>query len=92
MIKWLYKLNFKSFYHEDNISIINKGKMIAKLIMKLPLEKIEYYAGDDLEDVADHFDSIGGCDFMTEVEEFDEAMSELYDMADRYDIWITTRG
>ena len=91
MNKWKYILNLKHFYHDDSITIEQKGKLIAKAIMRLPLSKIELYSGDDFDDLIAAFNCISGYEDVTPVEDFDEWMSVLYDYADRYDIWIETK-
>ena len=90
MRQWKHVLNVKHFYHSDVISIEEKGKLMAKAIMRLPLDKIELYAGDDFEDLIEAFNGISGFEEVTPVEEFDEWMSVLYDYADRYGIWVET--
>lgn len=90
MAKWDHILNVKCFYHDDSISIEEKGKLMAAAIKRLPLHKIELYSGDDFEDVMYQFEDITGDEDTTPIEEFDEIMNTLYDMADRYNIWIDT--
>ncbi len=92
MREWEHKLNFKLFYHKDSLTIEQKGKMVAEKIQNL-LNKvtIEYYCGDDLEDLIEDFKHIDGSEETSSTEEFDYAMEQLYDMADRYNIWIETK-
>lgn len=90
MSKWKYIINVTSFYHDNMLSIEEKGKKMAKAIKHLPLDKIEMCCGDDLEDLAERFEHLNGNEEVTPIEEFDYQMDELYDMADRYGIWIET--
>ena len=89
--KWKYKLKLDNFYYDDSLSIEEKGKLVATQIRKLPLDKIECRCGEDFEDVAINFEHIEGYDDVTPIEEFDNQMETLYDMAYTYDIWITTK-
>ena len=91
MRNWKYRVELGSFYHDDAISIEQKGKLVATQIKLAHLTKIDTMMGDDFEDVIDHFNSVAECEETTAVEEFDEAMEQLYDMADTYDIWINTK-
>lgn len=92
--KWKHKLNFSAFYHDEKLTIKEKGKRVSEAIKKLPLDKIELYCGDDFEELALRFEEVSEfeCDgeVITVTEDFNNQMKELYDMADRYDIWIST--
>lgn len=91
MRKWKYTIQAKYFYHDNSLSIQEKGKLMGAAIERLPLSKIDLMCGYDLEDLAERFKNITGYDGITPVEEFDEYMTELYDIADASDIWIVTK-
>jgi len=84
MGKWLYQLDFGDFYNDDNISIKEKGVLVASEIKKMPFRELDCFCGDDLEDHIEYFECVEN------VNEFDEYMNSLYDMADKYRIWINT--
>lgn len=89
--RWKFILNVSSFYHDADVSITDKGKLMARAIKRLPLDTIELYCGDDFDLIIESFESIEDVqDITPPVEEFDNCMFELYDYADRYDIWIQT--
>ena len=55
------------------------------------IDEIEMYCGEDFEDVIDAFKHIEGCEEVTPIEEFNHWMEELYNMCDRYRIWVVTQ-
>lgn len=100
MNNWKHTLNFKYFYHNDELSIQQKGELVEKEIQKVLKSKLDYedmYTFDMcLSDIADTFLSITGWEDevsgdVTETEEFDIRMSELYDWCDDNRVWVVTR-
>jgi hypothetical protein len=91
MTKWIYKLDFSSFYQDDNISVEDKGKMISKQLQQLidttPVLKDNW----DIEEIINMFDIISGYDDDSQVEVFDNWMEQLYDFSDAWRIWIVTQ-
>lgn len=95
MKDWKHTLNFKLFYHNDDISLPKKGVMIA--------EKLETLANtpkfeDDmmLWNLVDEFKAITGdgeppdTTEFTELEDFNARMSDLYDWCDANAVWVET--
>ena len=71
MANWKYKLNVSDFYHDDNLSIEEKGqRMVAAIKETFPLDY-------ELCDVIESFDVVD------DVEEFDNIMSSFYDWCDQ---------
>ena len=91
MRKWKYTIQAKYFYHDKSLSIQEKGKLMGDAIKRLPLSKIELICGYDLENLAECFKNINGYDGIPPIEEFNEYMKELYDIANASDIWIVTK-
>ena len=101
MSKWKSNINFKGFYHNDDLSIAEKGIHAAAAIQRVLssiLETIDEtdreFIDFEIQDLIERFENVTGIedeDFsVTPTEEFDEIMTELYDLADKHKIWIIT--
>ena len=72
---WKHKIDIKQFLDEDgNLEKTKKG-----LIPYLKSEKISKIISEELTDKLE---------FSEDIEEFDDALSELYDYADENNIWL----
>ena len=91
MRNWKYKLNFSTFYHDDSISVEDKGKIISKQLQGLWDTNIDLQDDWDLEEVIQMMDCISGYDDCTPIQEFDNWMEQLYNFADAWRVWIITR-
>ena len=82
MPEWKHTLTFTPWYHDDRVSIGNKGKLVAEqlklLTRSFPHDEEFGLIIDDFEDVQS-------------IAEFDEAMSGLYDWADVNRVWVVTQ-
>tara|TARA_Y100000310_G_scaffold170132_1_gene170288 strand:+ start:348 stop:638 length:291 start_codon:yes stop_codon:yes gene_type:complete len=90
--KWKYKLNLAHFYHNEDITVEDKGKIISKQLQGLWDANIELQDDWDLEEIIQAMDCITGYGDTTPTEEFDDWMEQLYNFADAWGVWITTRG
>lgn len=96
MIKWKYELNISTEFKQckrkeitiQKLSeiIINKLNILRKQIVKNISDDYEQFdCKEKLYYLIDYFTSVDN------VDNFDLAMSDLYDFADEYRIWIMTR-
>ena len=95
MSGWRYTLRIKHIWENDEMSVEEKGRAIAAVIRQtFPDEWFDFDSADydeDIDMIADGFDSITGYDDTSPVEEFDEFMYELYEWADRGKMcWVQT--
>jgi hypothetical protein len=101
MREWKVNISFSHFYHND-ILIEEKGRLVSKVltrytssIMRVVDKEDKDFILGEIEDLIERFDNITGIEeadyIVTSVEEFDGCMSELYDFADQYRIWIETK-
>ena len=95
MAQWKYKLNFSKFFHDDDFSIEQKGKLVAfsmrKTFPKSWLNWKHDNYDEELDNIIDAFDNITGFDDTSPVQEFDGWLEELYNWADdNHKCWITT--
>lgn len=84
MANWKYKFNLKDFYHDDNISIQNKAKMVAERIGKtfsdfVSIESTNF--DSELDEIKDDFEWLA-TDSSAKADDFDDVMERLYDWAD----------
>lgn len=96
MPKWNYTIDLNAFWDDEEMTIPEKGVAVKKEIEKL-LEKHPRLANEtDLEYMAEMFANVTGWPAedgyaaVSEMEEFNIRMNELYDIADAYRIWVCT--
>lgn len=92
MPNWKYTIACSSFWHDDSVSVPEKGERLAKLLHS---KVFKHYRDDwELEEIIESFECITGLEEVgvTEVEEFDDWLTALYNWADRdHRLWIKTR-
>lgn len=72
MANWRHKIELGDFYHDNSLSIQDKGRKVAERI------RAELGRYDEALDIADQFEDIA------DVEEFDDCMETLYDFGDQH--------
>lgn len=92
MAGWKKTINFKHFWNNAEMSIVEKGKAAATEIKRVFPKWEEMLELDEIiemfeEDVEEVYKESGNLDA---VEVFDAAMEMLYNYADRGRIWIAT--
>ena len=92
MTKWKYRMNVSGFYRNDMLTIQEKGNRMSSSIAQLCTKIDDSDIKDEFEELMPMFDNITGCEDLdlTEVEEFDECMAQLYDLGDSFRVLITT--
>ena len=89
MRNWKYKINVANFYHDDELTIVQKAEKMNIVINSF----IEHNIKDEFSD-----EYINGqylaMDFsdVSCVEDFDDVMENFYYWSDENGIWIETRG
>lgn len=89
---WVATLNVASFYHDDELSLAERAKMMAAAIRskfpkRVDIESDEF--DDELDLCAEEFEEIGSGD--VDASEFDTVLDRLYDWADSESVWVQTR-
>lgn len=90
MTNWKYKVDFSSFYRDEDLSLSEKGVLVAKKLERLPIQD------DDLKDLIEDFkciikeDIVDDLEVFTPTQDFDARMCDLYDWADDNRVWINT--
>ena len=85
MANWKYKLEFKEFYHDDNLSIQTKAKMAVETIektLRVPLNIDSNRYDAEIDGIKEQFDEIAN-DPKADVGDFDNVMEQLYDWGDQ---------
>ncbi len=92
MPKWNNTIDVSSFYHNDELTIPEKGVLISSAIQRAvkDYEDTDKY-GFEILDVVEQFKEITGYEDVTEEEEFNEIMSGFYDFCDCFRIWVKTK-
>ena len=80
MSNWKYTINLSEFYHDDNLTINEKGKRIVEISKYFRIIK-----DAELENILFLFNDVES------IEDFDEIMNYFYDWADINRVWIKTR-
>ena len=84
MPNWKLTLRFTPWFRDEDMPIEEKGKSAASALRIFAKNKAVELIEDDLLLLAENFETV------TDVEEFDDFMEELYDMADLERIWVVT--
>ena len=82
MPEWKHTLTFKPWYHDDRVSITNKGKLVSE---QLKLLKRSYPYDEEFGLIIEDFVDV------ETVEQFDQAMMDLYDWCDVNRVWVVTQ-
>ena len=88
MNKWKHRFDFAGFYHNDEVPVPEKGKRIAEILRDRLLPMFD--PDEDLSEYCEIEDLIEEFACVADAEEFDFAMTTLYDIADYQRIWIAT--
>lgn len=101
MVRWDYTLDFTHFYHNDDLTIKEKGEMVSKKINRVLKKYLDWDNNRDhfdfeLDDIQDAMMNITGhvgtcTERSVYTEEFNEWMDALYDWCDSNRVWIKTR-
>ena len=86
---WAHKFNVSDIFHDDELTVAEKGKKIAARMKRQP-----WFDAEDsfLDDLIGNFESYDGMDEDAAIDEFDGWWDEFNDWADGpVRIWITTR-
>jgi hypothetical protein len=93
MATWDATLNFKDFYHDDELSIAEKAERVSKAIIarfaKI-LDSDSDIFDEDLDSLVLDFSNLSAYG-RAEASHFDNIMSDLYSWADYNRVWIETR-
>lgn len=86
MANWQYRVNIKSIWETDNMTIEDKGKVVAQIIRRtFPISWLDWKSDNydqELEQIAEAFENITGYDDVSPIEEFDDWLRALYDYGD----------
>jgi hypothetical protein len=92
--KWKHTIDLSEFYKNEELTIFEKGVLASKTINRLAsrLDKSENNEElvEELRIIADDFATVSGSDEFTIEDDFNERMTELYDISDINNIWVST--
>lgn len=90
MSKWKYNVDFSHFYRSNSFTLKEKALLIFKKLAALDNSNLTV-VNSDFEDIVYNFHDFATCVDDLTVEDFDELMFELYNVADRnHLLWIKT--
>lgn len=89
MPEWKQTLDFSPWYHDEEISIPEKGKLVAKTICRVIKDYEEDYTLSEIIDMLNYCNGVPEEGY-TEVQDFADRMADLYDWADSNRVWIVT--
>lgn len=86
MANWKHKIFLGSFFHNDEIPVDQKGRLVADALKKAFSETWLDYSHDDYDDILyeiiERFENVTGWDDVSPTEEFDIILDELYNYGD----------
>ena len=81
---WNHKLDVSSFFHDDDLTITEKGEKISELVKSSTWFEGLYYK-DDLEGLLEELSEVEDAD------DFDVLWDQMYDIFDAERVWVQTR-
>lgn len=89
MARWNKTIDFKSFWHDEDLSLSQKADKIADQLYAFYKANPEYYNVASIDAIADDFKAYAQRDD-DDPDAIDDILDDMYDWADGNSVWIAT--